>query len=116
MTTGVAKLGWENRLRVQPLPPEAARAEPPSGGAALGAYGECGCDRRRRGWWRGSPVGAGGAVRTVERPEVAQAVNGATKTARDTHRGTHGKRYPWGGCNALDHSAIQTGSTTKKPL
>ena len=62
------------------------------------------------------PVGAGGAVRTPDRAGFAEAVNGATKTAGDTHRDTHGKRYPWGGCNALDHRALRTGSTTKKPL
>ena len=115
-TSGVIKLGREKRGRVRLLPPEAARAEPPSGGADRGAYGECRRDRARRGWWRGSPVGAGGAVRTADRAGLAQAMTEATKTARGTHRGTHGKQYPFGGCNALDHRALRTGSATKKPL
>ena len=116
MATGVAKLGREKRGRVRGLLLEAALTEPPSGGADSGAYSRCPRDRARRGWWRGSPVGAGGAVRTVERPEVAQAVNGATKTARDTHRGTQGKRYPFGGCNAQSDRALRTEIATKKPL
>lgn len=91
MATGVIKLGRAKRGRVQGLPPEAAPTDPPSGGADGGAYGECPCDRARRGRRRGSPVGAGGAVQTVDRAGCAQAVNGATKTARDTHRDTHGK-------------------------
>ena len=116
MTRGVIKPGREKRGRVRLLLLEAALTEPPRGGADSGASSRCRRDRARRGWWRGSPVGAGGVVRTAERPEVAQAVGGATKTARDTPTGMHGKRYPFGGCNALDHRALRTGSTTKKPL
>ena len=116
MARGVIKLGREKRGRVQGLPPEAALTEPPSGGADSGAYGECPCDRARRGWWRGSPVGAGGAVRTAENSGYPQAVSEATKTARGTPTGTHGKQYPFGGCNTLGISAIRVGSATKKPL
>ena len=110
------KLGREKRGRVRGLLLEAALTEPPSGGADSGAYSRCPRDRARRGWWRGSPVGAGGAVRTADRAGCAQAVPEATKTARGTHRDTHGKQYPFGGCNTLDHRALRAGSMTKKPL
>ena len=116
MTRGVIKLGREKRGRVRGLLLEAALTEPPSGGADSGAYSRCPRDRARRGWWRGSPVGAGGAVRTADRAGCAQAVPEATKTARDTHRDTQGKRYPFGGCNTQNISALGTDSTTKKPL
>lgn len=111
-----AKHGRAKRGRVQGLPPEAAPTDPPSGGADGGAYGECPCDRARRGWWRGSPVGAGGAVRTADRAGCPQTVGEVAKTARDTPTGTHGKRYPFGGCNTQNISALGTDSTTKKPL
>lgn len=116
MTRGVIKLGRAKRGRVRGLLLEAALTEPPSGGADSGAYSRCPRGRARRGWWRGSPVGAGGAVRTAEGTEVAEAVTEATKTARGTPTGTRGKLYPFGGCNALDISAIRVGSRTKKPL
>lgn len=116
MARGVIKLGWAKRGRVRGLLLEAALTEPPRGGADSGAYSRCPRDRARRGWWRGSPVGAGGAVRTAGHTEVAEAVPEATKTARDTPTGTHGKRYPFRGCNTQNISALGTDSTTKKPL
>lgn len=116
MARGVIKLGREKRGRVRGLLLEAALTEPPSGGADSGAYSRCPRDRARRGWWRGSPVGAGGAVRTADRAGCHQTVGEVAKTVRDTPMGTHGKRHPFGGCNALGISAIRVGSRTKKPL
>ena len=116
VATSAAKLGRAKRGRVCLLLLEAALTEPPRGGADSGAYSRCRHDRARRGWWRGSPVGAGGAVGTAERAGLAQAVPEATKTARDTHRDTHGKQHPFGGCNTQNIRALRTGSTTKKPL
>lgn len=109
-----AKHGRAKRGRVQGLPPEAARAEPPSGGADRGAYGECPCDRARRGWWRGTPCGGGGGGEN-RRPSRIPA-NGR-RSCQDGKRHTHGHAWeatPVWGVQCTEHQRITGGKQDKK--